>query len=179
MVIFKFFLLFFIFLNLNIFGQFKIGANANFTLPTGINNQQIGRGFGIGFNAKYLLTENFAIGGLANYYVFNSQFLGITPTMYTLGGSFDYFFKKSNLTPYIGCDFAYYNMSTSFQGFNRAQLNFSGIGLAPNVGLLYEFSEKWATNFNFKYNHVFSEIYDRQFFTFTVGLVFTIGNNYD
>ncbi len=172
----SFFLFFF---HLSIIGQIKIGLNGNFTLPTGLGNQQIGRGFGIGTSLKYMVTENFAVGGLANYYIFNSQIIGITPTMYTLGGSLDYFFKKSSVTPYMGCDVAYYNLSTVFAGFNKSQLNFSGIGLAPNVGLLYEFSERWATNFNFKYNHVFAELYARQFFTFTVGLIYSIGGEYN
>lgn len=161
------------------FGEVKLGLNGTFTLPTGLNNQQIGRGLGLGASVKYMLTENFAVGGLANYYIFNSSSIGATPTMYTLGGSFDYFFKKSSITPYIGCDLAYYKMSTSFGGANGTLLNFSGIGLAPNVGLIYEFAENWSSNFNFKYNHVFEKLYDRQFFTFTVGVVYTIGSKYE
>lgn len=170
---------FFYFLYFLSFSEIKLGLNGNFTLPYGPNNQSIGRGFGLGLNAKYMITESFAIGGLANYFLFNSPSIGINPTMYNFGGSLDYFFKQSNITPYAGIDLSYYNLSTSIVNFSQSTPNFSGIGLAPNIGLLYEFSENWATNFNFKYNHVFSQLFDRQFFTFTIGLVYTLDRSYE
>lgn len=168
----------FFFISLNLFSQVKIGLNGNVFLPINFlnQNQNYSRAIGLGLSVKYVLEDNYSLGVFGSANINNNNLPGTAGFLTNYGFSFEYIFQKSSLTPYVGTDIGYYNSGiSSFVG--NIATNFKGFGVAPNIGMLYEFSEKAALDVNLKFHHIFYSPGDVNLGSISVGIVYMLGGH--
>ncbi|MDR1679558.1 MAG: porin family protein [Prevotellaceae bacterium] len=158
--------------------QWKVGANLGLQVPTGTFGDVSGTGFGLAANGEYLATENIGIGAQLGYYSFGEKESGsgswsIVPI--TVTGK--YYFMTEGLKPYAGLDLGFYSLSYEVDlGILGANVSTSEtkFGLAPVVGLQYDFSDNWALDANLKYNYITTSGDAVTSFGINVGVVYSI-----
>lgn len=174
----KIFFIISLFFIISSFAQVKLGLNGNVFIPVAFlnQNQNYSRAIGLGLSAKYIIKDIYVIGAFGSINISNSNAIGSTGLLSNYGLSFEYIFQKASLSPYMGLDFGYYNSSqTSFIG--PAASNFSGIGIAPNMGIIYEFSETLALDVNLKFHHIFYSPSAVNLFSISAGIVYKFRSN--
>lgn len=163
----------------SIFGQLKLGLNGNVFIPVNFLNQNpnYSRAIGLGLSAKYVINDVYVIGAFGSLNVMNSNNFGSTGLLSNYGLSFEYIFQKASLSPYFGFDIGYYNSSqVSSIGFPGA-LEYKGFGMAPNLGMIYEFSESLSLDVNLKFHHIFFKPGDVNLLSISAGIVYKFRSN--
>lgn len=175
----KLLVLFSVLFTLNSFAQVKLGLNGNVFIPIAFLNQNpnYSRSIGLGLSAKYIINDSYVVGAFGSLNISNNNVPGSTGLLTNYGLSFEYLFQKSSFSPYIGSDIGYYNSSQASNfGFGGAN-NFRGIGIAPNLGVIYEFSETLSLDVNLKFHHIFFSPGDVNLFSISAGIVYKFPKN--
>lgn len=150
--------------------QFVVGGHLAPVFPMGKFSDAVDVGFGLGAEAKYMLSENFAVGVSISWYSFGNNASSvykwnITPFLL----SAEYLFPQSSgLAPYVGVGLGPYRVATRIDRFSVASNDF---GIAPIVGMLYPLNEQIDINANLKFNFMFSEGVTNIFFPLNVGIL--------
>lgn len=173
----KIFILSFVFISFSNFAQVKLGLNGNVFIPVAFlnQNQNYSRAIGLGLSAKYIIKDMYVVGAFGSVNISNTNVLGSTGLLTNYGLSFEYLFQKASLCPYMGMDIGYYNSSQTSRIGNAP--NFSGFGIAPNLGVIYEFSETLALDVNLKFHHIFEDKFGVNLFSISAGIVYKFGSN--
>ncbi|MDR1678186.1 MAG: porin family protein [Prevotellaceae bacterium] len=162
--------------------QIKLGIDLGLQVPMGDFEKMAEVGLGGNVNGEYAITENIGAGLSIGYYKFSFKDNGFgedesfTVTPVALNGK--YYFMTEGLKPYAGLDLGMYFLSSTFEN-SEVKGKF---GLAPVVGLQYDFSDNMAINANVKYNYIMAGEKEElgadalTSFGINVGVVYTLGN---
>lgn len=150
--------------------QFVAGGHLAPAFPIGRFSDAVDLGFGLGAEAKYMFSENLAIGFNISWYSFGIKISdiykkNITPFLF----SAQYLFPQSSgLAPYFGVGLGPYRVTDRIDRFSVSTIDF---GIAPIVGMLYPLNDQLDINANLKFNFVFSEGVTNIFFPLNVGVL--------
>jgi len=146
--------------------QVSVGADLGMfkTLTEGSEAQ-----LGVNFNVGYSINDQTLVGVNLGYYMKSYDFLGSNLTSFTIPitALFEYSFSDNDFSPYAGANVGIYRFGISGLGETTA----SGyLGLAPVVGVNYDFSNNLTFKGNLKYHYVITDVESTSAFGINAGL---------
>ncbi|MDR1729134.1 MAG: porin family protein [Prevotellaceae bacterium] len=161
--------------------QWKAGADLGIQIPIGTFGDAYNLGVGGTVAGEYLVTESIGAGLQLGYFSFGGkEIMGIetgSMSVVPITATGKYYFLREGFKPYAGLDLGFYVLSfesPDLFGLGSITVSETKFGLAPVLGLQYEFSDNWALDGNLKYNYVTASGDALSTFGINVGIVYTI-----